>query len=571
MVSILSSFEVVDLLRNPGCLWSSFSWSVSNVDFIASSCRSSSCSDDSPEPANKSIPSREDNINELEAISYAQPSLKDIGSNGYSNLKTATDERMQKRFGSTLFSISSCKSKSIDTENVPNQYIRDDSHIESPKKSRESLDSIENRHKDDSIDNEKNRKENIVQSISSSKDELEKQGRKKIPTLSLRRFTFKDIHAHIPTYSPFVHEFDKLVKKVLVNGATKLQTLGPRLKRLKIPEKFNKAIISGNSNTVNCDIESIKRKSIRRSPKKRGRKKLSKSILLEKKFTYRIIKFTHKEYKAHTVPHKSPPSTPTSTSEKYKNSSKVPEHYPNLRSTVQIISKVQNEKVIEKTIIGQNRSRKRKNKSPNTKHSKVNTNQSIAFEQRSSPTTSSTSPSRKRRCSLKEHFFPDTISHSIEVATSLPNCEAENTQTEDTFFRDDVNLSEITQDPRQDICRISRVESWATIESENIAPQNSKPSSNGSLEDVNTTNFVRETTNFVRENHSEVQPINNDVETQGAEMSNLMSNVYIPIKDTNIIRTHIHDPDINILENSPPDIKQEDDPFMLELEFSESP
>ena len=124
---------------------------------------------------------------------------------------------------------------------------------------------------------------------------------------------------------------------------------------------------------------------------------MTKNIFLNKEFEYKIIKFN-------CVPRKSQPSTPNSAFEKCKNSSNVREHNPKPRSTVQITTKVQNEQVINKTIIGLKRSKK-KSKTPKTKHAKSNSNQSSASEQQSSPTTSSTSQSRKRHRSLKEHFF----------------------------------------------------------------------------------------------------------------------------------------------------------------------
>ena len=255
------------------------------------------------------------------------------------------------------------------------------------------MDSIANRHIKDSPDNANDRGENLAQCKSSSKDDLEKQGHKTkhkmIPTLKLRRLTFEDIHAHIPTYLQWVHESDKIVKKLLVNGVTKLQTLVASLKRLNLPEN----ITSETSNNGIHDKELIKRKPSNLSPKKRGRKKISKSISLNKEFTYTTIKFR-------CVPHQSP-SSPTSASEKCKNSSRVPENYPKLRSAVKIISKVQKEQVINKTIIGLKLSKK-KNQSPKTMHSQSRTSQNFAFEQQSSPTTSTTSPS-------SYHFAVPTI------------------------------------------------------------------------------------------------------------------------------------------------------------------
>ena len=237
------------------------------------------------------------------------------------------------------------------------------------------MDSIANRHIKDSPDNENGRGKNLAQCTCSSKDDLEKQGNKTkhkmIPALNLRRLTFEDIHAHIPTYSPLVHESNKIVKKLLVNGVIKLQTLVPRLKRLNLPEN----IISETSNNGIHDKELTRRSPRKLLPKKRGRKEISKSISLNKEFTYTTIKFR-------CAPHQSP-SSATSASEKCKNSSKVPEHYPKLRSTVQIISNVQNEQVINKTVIDLKRSKK-KNQSPKTKHSKSKINQNSAFEQQSS-------------------------------------------------------------------------------------------------------------------------------------------------------------------------------------------
>ena len=474
-------------------------------------------SDDSPEPANQSIPNREYNEKELEALSYLQSTHENIGKEKVHS-KTSTDE------------------------SIPNTL--------------ESLESIENRHIDDSLDKWNDREEIFVEPIRSSKDDLERQEhkntQKKIPVLKLVRCTFEDIQAHIPTYSHFFHEFDKLVRKVSVNGITKLHTLGPRLKRLKIPKNFNKAIISETSNNVIYDNTAIKRTPIRPFPKKEGRKKISKSVLLNKEFAYKVIKFN-------CVPHKSPLTSLTSASEKCKNSSKVPEYYPKLKKKVQTVYKMPKEKLINKTIIGLKRSKKKKNKSSRTKHFKSDTKQSSAFKQRSSPSTLSTSPSRKSLRSSKENYYPDTISNFIEIATYTPNKNPEN-----QIFQGMEKFDEIVLDPRQEICKISRVESLATFDSENLASENSKQSNNDVFKDKNYTDQ-----RIVK--HSEVQPSINDVEMKGAVISNLMNTVYIPIKDTNILRTHIHDPDIECLNNSPPHIKEEDEPFLLELEFSQSP
>ena len=367
---------------------------------------------------------------------------------------------------------------------------------------------------------------------------------KRAPAVKLRRMSFADIHEHIPSYSPLVHQFDKIIKKVSVNGITKLKILIPKLKRLMIKD-VDHIKDSGPSSNVNHSGLS-KRIARKRSFKKSKVNKPHKRIKLNEEFTYKVIKFNH-------VPFTSPSSSPLSKSEQYKSKFEVPKHFTKLRNTKQIISKVQNKSVINKTIIGLKKS-KRRRKVPINKHCKRHNNQYSLTEAK--PISCNPITSNKQMYhSLKENFLQERVCQDGEVHTS--NLVDEISISRDDVIQESVTMSDVTQNPGQDICKISGVLSLASMGSENKDAEGYECSNNG-LVDTGDRSISSDSNQ-----NSNIRRSYNEVEMNKVVISNLSSTSFLPTKNVNSNISLIHEP--SNFTSKILDIKQEDEPFILEL------